>query len=123
MKQTILKLAVAGGFFTLLAGLVPALADSMDADKGHDMSMMKPAGTIGTIPVNAIINKIDVEKHSINVTHDPIPALKWPTMTMDIAVTKRVDLSKVKEGASVILSLKQGRDKQYRITEIKPQKN
>ena len=121
MKQTILKLAIAGGFFTLLAGAVPALADKMGAHKGHDMSMMKSVGAAGTASVNAVINKIDAAKSSVNVTHDPIPALKWPKMTMDMAVTKRVDLSKLKTGATVVLSLKQGRDKQYRITEIKPQ--
>ena len=120
MKQSILKLAVAGGLFTLLSGILPALAQDAGAHKGHDMSMMKSAGATGTIPVNAVINKIDTDKSSINVTHDPIPALKWPTMTMDMTVTKRVDLSKLKPGSSVILSLKQGRDKQYRVIEVKP---
>ena len=121
MKQTLLKVAMAGGFIALLAGVGAAFADSMKAHKGHDMSMMKSANAAGTASVNAVINKIDSAKKSINVTHDPIPALKWPKMTMDMAVTKRVDLSKVKAGESVVLSLKQGRDKQYRVTEIKPQ--
>ena len=122
MKQAILSLALAGGFFSALAGVGPALADSMASHKGHDMSMMKPAGVTGTIPVNAIINKMNAAKNSVNVSHDPIPVLKWPAMTMDMAVTRRVDLSTIKTGTKVVLSLKQGRDKQYRITEIKPAK-
>jgi hypothetical protein len=41
-------------------------------------------------------------------------------MTMDLPVTRRVDLSTVKPGDDVILSLKQGRDKQYRVIDIMP---
>jgi len=141
MKKTMLKAAIAGLTLTLAAGVVPALADGgHNMHKGHEMgghdmmkmnmakmnsagaAKMNSAGARGTIPVNAVINKINAAKGSVNVTHDPIPALKWPSMTMDLPVTKRVDLSKLKAGASVILSLKQGRDKQYRIAEITPAK-
>jgi len=105
------------------ATTLPAMAaDTPGNHAGHDMSMMNAAGAIGDIPVNAMINKVDAEKRTVNVTHDPIPALKWPTMTMDLPVTKRVDLAMVKPGVAVIMTLKLGRDKQYRITDIKLQK-
>ena len=39
-------------------------------------------------------------------------------MTMDLAVTQRVDLSTIKPGSNVKFKVKLGRDKQYRITEI-----
>ena len=32
------------------------------------------------------INSIDSEKYSVNITHEPIEALKWPGMTMDFPV-------------------------------------
>ncbi len=43
-------------------------------------------------------------------------------MTMDLPVTNKVDLAKLKPGDKVIFHLKLGRDKAYRITEIKTAK-
>ena len=68
----------------------------------------------------AVINSIDEKGGKINVTHEPVPELGWPKMTMDLPVTRRVDLSKVKSGAHVNIKLKQGRDKQFRVIAIEP---
>ena len=68
----------------------------------------------------AVINSIDEKGGKINVTHEPVPELGWPKMTMDLPVTRRVDLSKVKTGAPVNIKLKQGRDKQFRVIAIEP---
>ncbi len=114
------KVITAGVLLCLPVIAMPVLAAGSGTHKGHDMSSMKQLGTTGTIPVDAVINKVNADKYSINVTHDAIPALKWPGMTMDMSVTRRVDLSKHKAGENVTLSLKQGRDKQYRIVEINP---
>lgn len=108
----------------LLAGLAafsitgPGLAQKQD-DKhmGHNMGGMAAKKEV---QVKAIIHKADADSGMLNVTHDPIPALKWPTMTMDLPATKRVDLSGIKEGMKALITLKQGRDKQYRIIAIKP---
>lgn len=72
------------------------------------------------VKAGAVIHKVDAEKGMVNVTHDPVPALKWPQMTMDLPVTKRVDLSKVKAGDKVTITLKQGVDKQFRVMAIEP---
>ena len=70
----------------------------------------------------AVINKVDAASGMLNITHEPIPAIGWPKMTMDLPVTSRVDLSKVKEGDKVTVTIKLGRDKKYRVTEIEPAK-
>jgi Cu(I)/Ag(I) efflux system periplasmic protein CusF len=67
-----------------------------------------------------VINSVDTEKKMINLTHEPMPQLNWPTMTMDLLVTKRVDLGTVKAGDKVDFKLKLGRDKQYRVIDIAP---
>jgi Cu(I)/Ag(I) efflux system periplasmic protein CusF len=69
-----------------------------------------------------VLNSIDVEKGQINITHEPMPELGWPTMTMDMPVTRRVDLGALKPGDKVDFKVKLGRDKQYRVIEISPQK-
>ncbi len=69
-----------------------------------------------------VINSVDTEKKMINLTHEPMPQLNWPTMTMDLVVTKRVDLGTVKAGDKVDFKLKLGRDKQYRVIDMAPAK-
>ena len=69
-----------------------------------------------------VINSVDTEKKMINLTHEPMPQLNWPTMTMDLLVTKRVDLGTVKAGDKVDFKLKLGRDKQYRVIDMAPTK-
>ncbi|MBU2581450.1 MAG: copper-binding protein [Alphaproteobacteria bacterium] len=69
-----------------------------------------------------VLNSLDAEKSMINLTHEPMPDLGWPTMTMDLPVTKHVDLGAVKPGDKIDFKLKLGRDKQYRVIEIAPAK-
>lgn len=107
-----------------LAALVlalPAVAEEKAVDHGKmdhgqmdhgTMSEAEEANGVG------VINSVDADKGMINITHDPMPELGWPTMTMDLPITKRVDLGTVKAGDKVDFKVKLGRDKQYRITEI-----
>ncbi len=89
---------------------------------GHDHSAMKAPEGKTEAKAQGVINKIDAEKKSINITHEPVESLGWPKMTMDLPVTKRVDLSTVKTGEKVEFTLKQGRDKQYRVIGIEAAK-
>ncbi|MEZ5815622.1 MAG: copper-binding protein [Hyphomicrobiaceae bacterium] len=109
---------------TMIAGLIwsalvagPALAQSggHGGHAGHTMGDMAAEAK-----AKAVIHSVDADKGMVNVTHEPVPELKWPQMTMDLPVTKRVDLSKVKAGDKVTITLKQGVDKQFRVTEIAP---
>ena len=85
--------------------------DKMKAVEGN-----KEAVAVG------VINSVDASAGKINVTHEPVPELGWPKMTMDLPVTRRVDLSSVKPGSTVNITLKQGRDKQFRVMAIEPKK-
>lgn len=69
-----------------------------------------------------VINSIDAEKNMVNITHEPMPKLGWPTMTMDLPTTKHVDLGSIHKGDKVNFTLKLGRDKRYRILELSPAK-
>lgn len=111
---------------TIIAGLVgaalaagPAFAQS-SGHGGHSGHAM--ADTATGVKAKAVIHKVDTDKGMVNVTHDPVPELNWPQMTMDLPVTKRVDLSKIKAGDKVTITLKQGVDKQYRVMDIAPAK-
>jgi Cu(I)/Ag(I) efflux system membrane fusion protein len=51
------------------------------------------------------INRIDNDAGSVNITHEAIPAIKWPAMTMDIKVADRKILTAVKSGQVVSFGL------------------
>ena len=117
MRASIVAAVVAG-----VLSVSPALAQKSDhsGHGGHSGHAM--GNTAAEVKARAIIHQVDADKGLVNVTHDPVPELKWPQMTMDLPVTKRVDLSKVKAGDKVTITLKQGVDKQYRVMEIAPAK-
>lgn len=52
------------------------------------------------------LNAVDTAKHSINITHEPIKALGWPKMKMELSVDKSVDLSGFQAGDKVSFALK-----------------
>lgn len=62
------------------------------------------------------LHTINAAAGQVNITHEPMPELGWPTMTMDLPVTKKVELSAFKPGDKVTFTLKLGRDQVYRIT-------
>ncbi len=105
----------AGPVFAQDAGMEHKEMDHSEMDHSK---MQEPGKTQAT--GTGVINTVDIDKKSINITHEPMPELGWPTMTMDLDVTKKVDLSPVKEGDKVNFKLKLGRDKKYRVIEIKP---
>jgi Cu(I)/Ag(I) efflux system membrane fusion protein len=50
----------------------------------------------------AVLNTVDGDKGVINVSHDPIPALGWPAMTMDFGLGDGIDRSALPSAGSAI---------------------
>jgi Cu(I)/Ag(I) efflux system periplasmic protein CusF len=75
--------------------------------------------TPGATWSRGVIQAVNVEAGSVNITHEPIPALSWPTMTMDLPVTEAVDLSGVKAGDTVEFAIVLGSDDVYRISQMR----
>lgn len=65
-----------------------------------------------------VIHSVSKMNNKVNLTHDPIPALKWPEMTMDLDVAEDVDLKGLASGQNIKFHIKLGDDKVYRITQI-----
>ena len=66
------------------------------------------------------VNSIDVAQHKINLSHQPIPEIGWPAMTMDFVVAPAVDLRSVKPGARVNFTIEKGQGGMYEIQAIRP---
>ncbi len=72
----------------------------------------------GAVMGKGVVNSIDLENRKINVSHEPIPALKWPEMTMDMDVAENVDLTALAPDQAIHFHIELGEDKVYRITKV-----
>ncbi len=61
----------------------------------------------------ATINGSGASEGHVNVTHEPIPALGWPAMTMDLGVGTSVPTSILAPGRSLRIGLAKGEDGLY----------
>lgn len=68
---------------------------------------------------SGIINSIDSNKKTINISHGPIPSLGWPEMTMDIATSDDINLSSLQKGQFIKFKIKLDKDNIYRIFKVK----
>lgn len=89
---------------------------TMDHSKmGHgtmDHSEMEGVHTFATI------NNIDGDVW--NVTHPPIPDLKWPAMTMDLKLLDDAQVGELEAGDDAMLMLEKGADGMYGIKAAMP---
>ncbi|CAN1568942.1 COG5569 Uncharacterized conserved protein [Caulobacteraceae bacterium] len=95
MKSNLLIAALAAALST--AGMaVPALAHN---GEDHGAAPQSAAG-------EGVIKAIDVKAGTVVIAHGPIPALKWPSMTMKFKVASAAVLNGVTVGKKVRFVLK-----------------
>ena len=66
------------------------------------------------------LNSVDAASHKINISHGPIQALGWPSMTMDFPVAPSVDLKALKPGSRVNFTLEKGEDGMPVVQSVRP---
>ncbi|HEY0834235.1 MAG TPA: copper-binding protein [Azospirillum sp.] len=115
--MTVSKTAVLAAAAALLGG--PALAQSNQGMPGMP-GMNMGAQANQPITGKGVVKKVDPAKMTVNLNHEPIPAIKWPAMTMDFQVAPNVDLSKVQPGQQVEFGLEKGNGSNYTVTSITP---
>ncbi|MBW2240805.1 MAG: copper-binding protein [Deltaproteobacteria bacterium] len=64
-------------------------------------------------PGAGTVNSIAADERKINITHDPIPALGWPEMTMDFQLADAVTLEGIEPGQKVEFRLRKRADGAY----------
>ncbi len=73
-----------------------------------------PASGVGTL------NGVNPERRTVSISHEPIPGLGWPAMTMDLPVAPSVDLTIVGPGSRVRFTVRRGADGLYAIDSLAP---
>jgi Cu/Ag efflux protein CusF len=66
------------------------------------------------------VNSIDPTQHKINLSHQAIPDIGWPAMTMEFPVAASVDLKAIKPGTRVNFMIEQSQGGMYEIKAISP---
>jgi Cu(I)/Ag(I) efflux system periplasmic protein CusF len=66
------------------------------------------------------VNSVDPAQHKVNLSHQPIPDIGWPAMTMDFAVAPSVDLKAIKPGTRVNFTIEKGQGGMYEIKAMTP---
>jgi Cu/Ag efflux protein CusF len=100
MKLTTLLLSTTIGLVT-----VPALVladNTMSSMPGMDSGQ-----SMGSVESSGTITAINHESHKVTLSHEPIPELSWPRMTMGFLVDSSVDIEHFNNGDSVAFTLTQ----------------
>ena len=66
------------------------------------------------------INSVDPAQHKLNISHQPIPEIGWPAMTMEFPVAPSVDLTAIEPGTRVNFTIEQQPGGTYEIKSIAP---
>jgi Cu/Ag efflux protein CusF len=66
------------------------------------------------------VNSVDPAQHKINLSHQPIPEIGWPAMTMEFPVAPSIDLKAIKPGARVNFTIEQQPGGMYEIRALAP---
>ena len=96
----------------------------MKSGMSHEKMMEKSAdgkATSGHVMAQGTVNSVNASERTVNLSHEPIAALGWPSMTMDMKVSDGVDLSEVPVGKPVDFTLNRGSDGIYVVDTIAAQ--
>jgi Cu/Ag efflux protein CusF len=111
---------MAGTGHRSMAGTSPSPPGSDVAMPGMKMAQATPPAA-GQADAVGTVNAVNAAKHSVNVTHQPIKALGWPSMTMDFPVTSSVNLSAIKPGDRISFTLgRTDADGNRQVVQLKP---
>jgi Cu(I)/Ag(I) efflux system protein CusF len=108
MKTLVISLLAAA-----LAG--PAYAQMKDHSGDHGAASQSEAKAHSGV---GVVKSVDAEKGTVMLAHEPIPSMRWPSMTMKFIAGDRKLLEKLTPGKRVEFDFVQrGRD--YVLTRLK----
>ncbi|MEQ6247567.1 copper-binding protein [Sulfitobacter sp. HNIBRBA3233] len=97
-----------------------ALAQMNHSNMDHSNMPMNDEMLEGAVHTKAVVNSIG--EGTANVSHEPIPEIGWPAMTMDMPLTADAQMmGDIAAGDSVTLMLIKGDDGMYAIGAMMPE--
>jgi len=96
-----------------------AIAQTSHSKMDHSNMAMSEEKMEGAVHAKAVVNSIG--DGTVNVSHDPIPEIGWPAMTMDMPLTADAKIEGVAEGDEIMLMLIKGDDGMYAVSAMMPE--
>ncbi|KQI69347.1 cation transporter [Loktanella sp. 3ANDIMAR09] len=94
---------------------------SMDhGEMDHGDMAMDEAMLEGAVHVKAVVNSFG--EGTVNVSHEPIPEIGWPAMTMDMTLVENAEvMDEIADGQAVTMMLIKGEDGMYSVAALVPE--
>jgi Cu/Ag efflux protein CusF len=114
-----------GGSGPVIANAQPELpahaihAEAQTAAPRHSDMQMAHAGHSDAHGTGTV-NSVDPAQRKVNLSHNPIPEIGWPAMTMEFPVAPSIDLKAIKPGMRVNFTIEQQPGGMYEIRAITP---
>ena len=87
---------------------------------GHSATMQMAHAGHNDAHGTGTVNSVDPAQHKLNISHQPIPEIGWPAMTMEFPVAPSIDLKAIKPGTRVNFTIEKGQGGMYEIQAIAP---
>ncbi len=107
----------------LLAGSGVALAEQMSGMNHAAMQNMgQDAAHEAVNQTTGLVNSIDMQQGTVNITHGPVKTLGWPGMTMNFKVEDKALLKDIKPGQKVKFEIVKEAPGKFYISHLNPLK-
>jgi Cu/Ag efflux protein CusF len=113
MNKSLIGTLIVSAF--LVAPLAPASADG-----GHDKHEKKTEKNMHAeaVMIHAKITEIHVDHGMISISHGVVKKLGWAAKTSNLKVSKKVDLSALKVGQELMMSVSKDHDGGYMVSKV-----
>ena len=114
------KVVVSGQFLVDSEARLKSVLGSMSAPSGQEAvsSPPKEPAAVGTFTAKGKVEDVDAE--GVTISHGPVPALKWPSMTMGFGKTKPTDFPGLKTGDTIQFQFKKGGAMGWELLSVEP---
>jgi len=102
------RVVTSGQFLIDSEASLKASLKRMSLSTEPDMQMKKPKEKSEAITGVGTLREVMAKDNKVNMSHEPIPSLKWPEMTMDFKVGPDVKLDEFKPTDKVMFELEKG---------------
>ncbi|MEH6395383.1 efflux RND transporter periplasmic adaptor subunit [Pseudoalteromonas sp.] len=93
------------------------LLDS-ESSKSSDFKRMQTPAAVTSVWGKGVVNSVMADQRKVNISHDPIEELDWPSMTMDFTVAESVDFKALQAEQTLHFELTKNADGSYTISGI-----
>lgn len=104
------------------SGTVLAVGDMPSMNHADMQNMKQSASTLQGHKAEGVVNSINMQNDTINLTHGPVKSLEWPGMTMDFKVKNMAILKGINPGQKVKFEIIKERAGEFYVSRITPLK-